>query len=414
MGTISWLSGRILSASGSPLRNAVMEIWQADNAGNYIHSRGALTGARDANFQGYGKFETGSDGRYLFRTIKPSIFPGRVRHVHVKVTLPGGQSLTSQLYIEGETGNDGVLNGITNAAQRAWVIRPWTAISGSSANTRAVNWDVVMNFTPAETATPARPTLVSMAGVTNGASLRAGAASGSWITLYGAGLTPTTRTWRESEIAGGKLPESLDGVSVRINNQPSAVYYISPTQINVLAPETTAATTTAQVTVTSNNLTSDPVTVQFKQFDPAFFQFPDQNVAAVRTDGAYVGPAGLIDGVPTVSARPGETVLLFGTGFGPTAAAPPAATVNAVKIRIDGQEAAVTYAGLISPPLYQFNVTVPVSLGDGDYPIAAEVAGVRTAKIVKLRVARTSSAAAIMPSTHRKVNSHQLLRLVTA
>ena len=196
VGSIAWLSGRVLTSAGSPVRNAVVEIWQTDNLGSYIHTQGALNGQRDLNFQGYGKFETASNGQYLFRTIKPGLYPGRVRHVHCKITLPGGQSLTSQLFIEGETANDSVLNGISNAAQRASVIRPWTLVPDSGIGALGVNWDIVMNFTPAQTSPVTRPTVVSMAGVTHGATLRSGVASGSWVTLYGAGLASATRTWR--------------------------------------------------------------------------------------------------------------------------------------------------------------------------------------------------------------------------
>ena len=386
VGTVAWMSGRVLASDGSPVRNAVVEIWQADNVGSYIHTQGALNGQRDSNFQGYGKFETASNGQYLFRTIKPGLYPGRVRHVHVKVTLPGGRSLTSQLFIEGETGNDSVLNGISNAAQRASVIRPWAAIANSPIGALGVTWDIVMNFAPAGTSPASRPTLVSMAGVTHGATLRAGAASGSWVTLYGVELASSTRTWRESEIVNGKLPESLDGVSVRINNQPASVYYISPTQLNVLAPETTADGP-AQVTVTAANLTSDPVSVDFRRLAPGFFQFPGENAAAVRADGAYIGPAGLFEGITTVAARPGETILLYGTGFGTASTA-----ANTIRVQIHNQQAPVAFAGLVSPGLFQFNVTVP-DLADGDYPVTAEVGGVRTGKFVKLRVARQTAGA---------------------
>jgi len=417
VGTVSWLSGRVLGGNGSPVRNAVVEIWQADNVGSYIHTQGALNGQRDSNFQGYGKFETSSNGLYLFRTIKPGLYPGRVRHVHCKVTLPGGQTLTSQLYIEGEAGtNDGVLSGITNAAQRASVIRPWTAIPNSPFGALAVSWDIVMNYTPSETPVVTRPTLVSMAGVTHGATLRAGAASGSWVTLYGAGLAPATRTWTEAEFVNGKLPEALDGVSVRINNQPAPVYYISPTQINVLAPEA-AADGPAQVTVTSANLTSDPVSVELRRFSPGFFQFPGENAAAVRADGAYIAPAGSIEGLTTVAARPGDNILFFGTGFGPTNPATdpaqlvmsPAPTANAVRIQIHTQQATVAFAGLVSPGLYQFNVTVP-DLPDGDYPVTAEVNGVRTSKFVKLRIERQASAA--VPAGARRHPAGDPLRIL--
>lgn len=396
VGTIAWLSGRVLTAAGSPVRNAVVEIWQADNVGSYIHTSGALNGQRDSNFQGYGRFQTASDGLYLFRTIKPGLYPGRVRHVHVKVTPPGGRALTTQLYIEGETGtNDGVLSGITNAAQRASVIRPWNAIANSPIGALSVNWDIVLNFTPSDATTATKPTLFALGAITHGATLRGGAASGSWVTIQGAGLARNTRTWGAADIVGNQLPETLDGVSVKINNQPASVYFISPTQINALAPEATTDGN-VQVTVTNEGGTSDPATVEFARIAPGFFQFPNENAAAIRaSDAALIGPPNLIDGATTVPAKPGEVILLYGTGFGPTSPATvpnetfsgPRSTSNTVRIEIHNQFADVAFAGLISPGLYQFNVTVP-DLPNGDYPVTAEVGGVRTGKFVKLRIER--------------------------
>jgi protocatechuate 3,4-dioxygenase beta subunit len=420
VGTIAWISGRVLDRNGNPIRNAVVEIWQADNVGSYIHTSGALNGRRDGNFQGYGTFETASDGQYLFRTIKPGLYPGRVRHVHAKVTLPGGRSLTTQLFVEGETANDSVLSGVTNAAQRNSLIRPWSAIPGSAVGALATTWDIIVDFTPTDTSSISKPTLISTGGVTSGASFRRGAASGSWVTLQGNALAATTRTWQSSDFTTpNKLPESLDGVSVRINNQPASIYYISPTQINVLAPDTTTEGN-VQVTVTNAQGTSDPVTVAFNRLMPAFFQFPSENVAAVRTDGALIGPSGLIDGVTTVPAKPGETIQLFGTGFGPTTpgiaagsvVTSPAQTTTPVTVRIDAQDAPVTYAGLTSAGLYQINVTVPSNLADGDYPVTAEVAGTRTLKFAKLTVAKAAGAAVVPAQRLNRTDKQQFLALV--
>jgi protocatechuate 3,4-dioxygenase beta subunit len=105
VGQISYISGRILSPSGQPLRNAHMEIWQADNTGAYIHPQSNGYATRDANFQGFGRFLTGSSGEYLFRTIKPGLYPGRTRHIHFKVKVDGYPTLTSQLYFLGEPQN---------------------------------------------------------------------------------------------------------------------------------------------------------------------------------------------------------------------------------------------------------------------------------------------------------------------
>ncbi len=398
-GTVSWISGRVLDRNGSPVRGAVVEIWGADNVGSYIHSRGALNGQRDGNYQGYGRFETASDGLYLFRAIKPGLYPGRVRHLHYKITIPGGTSLTTQLYIEGETGtNDAILNGITNAAQRASVIRPWTPIAGSPIGALAVTFDIVMGFTPPEEGTATRPVIATRAGVVQGASFGTGLASGSWGTIMGSGLATSTRSWRAADIVSGRLPESLDGVSVRINNVAAAVQYVSPSQINILAPET-SADTEADVTVTNPLGVSTAVRVAFRRTLPAFFQFPSEHVAAVKADGTLCGPANLISGVATVPARPGETIQLYGTGFGPVIPAqPPIQTVSApaplanpVSVRIHQRAAEVTYAGLTASGLYQINVQVP-DLPDGDYPVTATVAGVKTSKFVRLRIAQTPAA----------------------
>src|SRR6266849_3142229 len=67
VGEITHLSGRILDANGQPIRNALVEIWQVDNNGVYLHSRDTHA-ERDKNFQGFGRFLTGSSGEYYFRT----------------------------------------------------------------------------------------------------------------------------------------------------------------------------------------------------------------------------------------------------------------------------------------------------------------------------------------------------------
>ena len=150
VGEITWLSGRILDAKGDPIRNATVEIWQCDNRGVYLHTGSDNKTKRDVNFQGFGRFLTGSSGEYLFRTIKPVAYPGRTPHIHFAVKFKGRDKFTTQCYIQGEPQNerDGVLRGISDAKARASVIVPFTPVKNSTANELAAKFDIVMGFTP--------------------------------------------------------------------------------------------------------------------------------------------------------------------------------------------------------------------------------------------------------------------------
>ena len=149
-GIITWLGGRILDARGTPIRNAVVEIWQADANGVYLHKDSDGGNRRDRHFQGFGRFLTGSSGEYQFRTIKPVPYPGRTPHIHYSVKVPGQPKFTTQCYVFGEPGNekDGVLKGITDAKARKSVIIPFSPLEGSKAGELTARFDVVLGFTP--------------------------------------------------------------------------------------------------------------------------------------------------------------------------------------------------------------------------------------------------------------------------
>ncbi len=389
-GTIVWLYGRVLTRAGSPLRNALVEIWQADIHGSYIHSQGGTN--RDGNFQGYGRFLTGGNGEYLFRSIVPGLYPGRTRHIHMAVTAPGQERFVTQVFRAGEAGNasDGVLNGVRDAAQRASVVVDWARVSGAALNDVAAKFDVVLGFTPAETATPARPTMVASGAILEAANQQPVIAPGAWVSLHGNGLAATTRSWAASDLQGTKLPETLDRVSVRIGNQAASVSYVSPTQLNVLAPANLGAGS-ATVTVSNAQGTSDVATVNVAAVTPGFFLFPQDYVAATRADGSVLNQ--------DAAARPGETIVLYANGLGATNPATPAgetisaplALANSLRVRIDQLEASVRYAGLIGPGLYQINVVVP-ELPDGDHSVRVEILGQRNQKLARLRTARSAVA----------------------
>lgn len=104
-GKILEVSGRVLDRNGRPRAGNRVEIWQCDAHGQYHHV-GESQGSVDPNFQGFGAVTTDAEGRYAFRTIKPVPYPGRTPHIHFTVAEGGKRRLTSQMFIEGEPGNE--------------------------------------------------------------------------------------------------------------------------------------------------------------------------------------------------------------------------------------------------------------------------------------------------------------------
>jgi protocatechuate 3,4-dioxygenase beta subunit len=150
VGAVTYLSGRVLDRRGDPIRSAVVEIWQVDNNGAYLHTGSVNREKRDMNFQGFGRFLTGSTGEYYFRTIKPVMYPGRTPHIHFAVKMKGREKFTTQCYVKGEPGNerDFVLRGIHDASARDSVIVDFIPIKGSRIGELAARFDIVPGFTP--------------------------------------------------------------------------------------------------------------------------------------------------------------------------------------------------------------------------------------------------------------------------
>jgi protocatechuate 3,4-dioxygenase beta subunit len=124
-GQIVDVVGRIVNERGRPVPNARVEIWQCDANGRYRHPWDRRNAPMDPNFQGYGRYLTGSDGTYRFRTIKPVPYPGRAPHIHFAISGPDFTPLITQMYVAGAPENtwDPLLNGIsdTKARQRLLV-----------------------------------------------------------------------------------------------------------------------------------------------------------------------------------------------------------------------------------------------------------------------------------------------------
>src|ERR1019366_6467781 len=201
-------------------------------------------------------------------------------------------------------------------------------------------------------------------GVVSAASFQPGLASGAWMSIFGTNLSASTYTWQDSDFVNGLLPTSLQGVSVTLNGGAPDDATIGTVQVQVTAARQ------------NSNTRSAPKTL----FAPAFFTLASgAYVAALHADYSLVGAPNLLPGVVTQPAKPGETILLYGTGFGPTTPPTPAPLANPVQIKIGGRAATVAFAGLVGPGLYQFNVTVP-SLPSGDAAVLATIGGVATQK----------------------------------
>lgn len=145
------LYGQVLNVSGRPLAWALVEIWQVDAEGIYLHSRGGDRARRDSGFQGYGHTRTDDAGRYRFRTIRPVPYPGRTPHIHMAVSLPGQPRFVTQCYIRGEPLNqrDMLLNAIRDPALRELLIVPFVPVAGASPPEQLARFDLVLGLTPA-------------------------------------------------------------------------------------------------------------------------------------------------------------------------------------------------------------------------------------------------------------------------
>jgi protocatechuate 3,4-dioxygenase, beta subunit len=150
VGVVTHLTGRVLDERGAPVRNAVVEIWQVDGHGVYLHPGSTNAERRDTHFQGFGRFLTGSSGEYYFRTVKPVAYPGRTPHIHFSIKQNGQERLTTQCYVKGDPGNarDSILQGIRDARARDSVIVDFAPVPQSTIGELQARFDIVLGLTP--------------------------------------------------------------------------------------------------------------------------------------------------------------------------------------------------------------------------------------------------------------------------
>jgi uncharacterized protein (TIGR03437 family) len=384
-GTLMNLGITVQEVSGStcgPLSGAKIDIWHCDAGGIYSDEQ-ANNSVGKKFLRGY---QISDDtGSVQFTTIYPGWYNGRTVHIHVRIRTYSGSTLldnfTVQIFFDDtitdtvfttapyntrgsrdtRNANDMVLTGTTNG------VVVYAALTKTSTGYTAVA-NIGVNV---KTAAALKP-VITAGGIVNAAGFQSGIAPAAWTTIFGQNLAATTHTVGSSDLVNGNLPTTLSGVNVQIDNQPAFLSYVSPTQINAQTPADSNSGSVS-VTVTNAAGTSDPAATTMQQILPAFFA-SGKYVLAVRLDGTLTAP------------KPSEVVELYGTGFGPTtpAIAPgapvtaPAPLSNPVTITIGAAVAPVSFAGLSAPGLYQFNITVPSSLADGDHEVIAQIAGVST------------------------------------
>ena len=156
VGEITNLVGTVKDSDGNPLKDLVVEIWQCDANGVYLHSKdsGRRPEKQDKNFQGFGRFTTAKSGEYRFRTIKPVAYPGRPSpHIHVKVKQGDRELLTTQCFIRGNPGNsrDQIFKEL-NKEERELVQIDFVPVPDSKIGELTAKFDIVLGLTPAEKA----------------------------------------------------------------------------------------------------------------------------------------------------------------------------------------------------------------------------------------------------------------------
>ena len=230
------------------------------------------------------------------------------------------------------------------------------------------------------------PAVYQTSNVVNGASFIAGPiAPNAWTTIKGAGLSALLASW---QFTGSALPTSLKGVTVTVNGEPAPISYVSSQQINFLVPGDIQPGTPAKIQITNNGLAGPTVSVPVNPIAPAFFVIGtsatsgNNYIAATHADNSLLAPPGLFKNLTTTGAKPGEVIVLYGTGFGATTPAYPNGQVPPAPLQlpvlptivIDGLAAKVQYAGLTGVGLYQFNVVVPSGVATGDVLVVALLA----------------------------------------
>jgi uncharacterized protein (TIGR03437 family) len=284
-------------------------------------------------------------------------------------------------------------NLLANGSLPAALPSPAAVASASNANASfgiSLGGNATFSYTGTTCAAAvSSPPSITSGGIVPVDSTSATIQPGEWVSIYGTNLASSTATWN------GDFPTSLGGVSVTVNGKSAYLWYASPGQINLQAPDDTAiGTVPVVVTTSAGNATS---TVTLGEFAPSFLLLDSKHVTGIilrsNGSGAYgggtydiIGPTGSSLGYPTVAAKAGDILELYALGLGPTnpvvlpgqAFSGAAPTTNPVTLIINNATVTPLFTGLTGAGLYQLNLTIPSGLGTGDVPLQAMAGGVQT------------------------------------
>ena len=149
-GEVIYVMGRVLNASGDPVKGARVELWQANTHGRYVHPSDTNPAPLDPNFEGFAVQDTDAEGRYRFKTIKPGAYPARdawIRppHLHFEVTGKMNRLIT-QMYFPGEPLNDkDLLLQNVRGDKQALIAKMLPPTSEVEPDARLAVWDVVLD-----------------------------------------------------------------------------------------------------------------------------------------------------------------------------------------------------------------------------------------------------------------------------
>jgi uncharacterized protein (TIGR03437 family) len=248
-------------------------------------------------------------------------------------------------------------------------------------------------LTPAGTSAAGSAPAIAAAGVMNAASGVAGVAPGAWISIYGSNLS-TAAGAATADLVNGYLPTTFGGTTVTIDGKSAYLNYVSPAQLNVQAPDFSTA---GNVTVTvANSAGASTASVAAQAVMPGLFTSSNYVLAVRPGDSVIINGTGaaVIGYTTAAAAKAGDVLEIFATGLGATttAVAPGLvfsgayATTDMPAVNIGGKPATVMYSGLIGAGLYQINLTVPVGLAAGTYPVVVTQSGSSSPSTALLKI----------------------------